>query len=419
MRLLIVFILSFCSLYGFSSGNLVDSVRVPFDHSRPALGQFWLKFEYGGIPQPQKPIVFVIADGQQFFLTPGRIAKIQRDEFNNKVNLIGIPGRGAQLEVAEFCRVGNDSTDFVLAFECLKSEQWCRDVDAIRKSVLGEKEKINLYGGSGGGYLIHEYLTHFPQNVKHAFTYGSVNPHLDADAGRVFDRFYQDIHEMGPKHVAHLHQALAIFADERNNLVTALSRQHYFHNADELAAARAALLDSLADGNRPCFERIKDEYQVNGIKAFMETPRGLGIRVRIYEFFMPYRPLVDLWGEAVYPTLEMEYYDAEPLITLHDAGNVPAPEFHLQNLQECDAEVFLLAAGEDRASGYKSHITLHEHLPHSTLFIADDDHLFKTLKEENLFYSTAIAFFKQDQTPETRRRHLEQLRPFEFENRRR
>ena len=171
-----------------------------------------------------------------------------------------------------------------------------------------------------------------------------------------------------------------------------------------------------AAGNRAYFERIKNDYQVNGINAFMETPRALGIRVRIYEFFMPYRQLVDLWGKAVYPTLEMEYYDAEPLIGLHDAGAVSAPDFDLEALDNCEAKVFLLAAGEDRASGYKSHITLHQHLPHSTLFIADDDHMFKNLKAADLFYPTAIAFFKQEQFPEKWERQWQQLQSFQFEN---
>src|SRR5947209_3726085 len=75
--------------------GLGKTIEVPLDHQAPDKGRAALYYESGAAYDPKKPVVFVIADGQQFFMRKGAVAAMQKDTFGDGLNVVGIVGRGA------------------------------------------------------------------------------------------------------------------------------------------------------------------------------------------------------------------------------------------------------------------------------------------------------------------------------------
>ncbi|GAH98072.1 unnamed protein product, partial [marine sediment metagenome] len=361
-----------------------------------------------------KPTVFIIPDGQQFHVRKGTVKKLKDKWFNDEFNVIGIPGRIISEELAKKTMRTDETIDWEKAYCFFNSYQWCSDIEMVRKHILGDDGKVMLFGGSGGGYLIHEYLTRYGDNVSRAFTYGAANPFLDAKLGIITDTFYEEIEAMGSDYQKKLRKVLKDFEKERPDLIMALSRQHYFLKAEELTKAREDLIDSLYNGNREYFEKIKKDYQVNAINDLMNSLQGVGIRVRIYEIIQPLLNTFNQFGERIYPTMEMSCHIAQPLIQLSNKGKIPEHTMDLSKLKDLDTEVFILTGYEDKAAGYKSSIELSKIFKYCTIFIADDDHMFKNLNEANLFNKTIITFFNYGLQSDKTKDLLKKLEPYRF-----
>ena len=394
-HVLFLFIILLCitPLFVNASEIFADSVLVPFDYENPQAGTFYLYYEYGDSFDVEKPTIFIIPDGQQFYVRRGTVQKLQKSWFDDRFNVIGIPGRMISETLANKVKKQDNSYDWKLAYSYFKSSQWCSDIDMVRKRVLGTGGKVYLYGGSGGGYLVQEYLARFGEHVSRAFVSGVPNPVVDAQIGVINDTFNDDIKKIGDNYLSKLHTALKYFEKDRGDLIMALSRQHYFYKSEELDSARAALIDSLFNKNRDYFEKIKTEYQVNAINDFMNSPQAIAIRVRMYEFIQTLLEIIDLHGAVIYPTHEMQYNLALPLIQLYEKGEMPAHTMDLNKMSELETEMILLTGKHDKAAGYLSGVELKKNMKNCLLVIADDDHMFKHLRETGNFKKMCIEFF--------------------------
>jgi len=394
----VILLLLLCIAYAAHSApqhaaeGVSASITVPMDYQQPGLGGFPLRYELGRPFDATKPTVCIVADGQQFFLSPGSVAKLQEKWFDDRFNVVGIPGRMYAPELAQVCSLPDGGTNWLLAYRLYNSRQWCRDIDAVRQHLLGKTGRIMLFGGSGGGYLILEYLSRFHAHVKRAFIYSTPIPPIDASLGILKDTFPTDVAALGSDYTGLLQQALVNFADQRPDLVMLLSRQHYFHTADELPKARRDLLCKLADGDREAFSSKKEAYQVNAINNLFASSKGPAIRVRMYEFIYPVLQIVTLDGEMLYPTLEMERNSALPVLQLCEQGKIAAPEWDVQGLRAMHAELFVLTAAHDKAASLMSHNLLVKGVPKVIHFVAKDDHILKSLTSAGLFHETVRTF---------------------------
>src|SRR5918911_1145782 len=70
------------------------TIEVPLDYKAPEMGRAPLYFEFGASFDPTKPVVFIIADGQQFYVRRGSVAELQHTLFGDAFNVVGIVGRG-------------------------------------------------------------------------------------------------------------------------------------------------------------------------------------------------------------------------------------------------------------------------------------------------------------------------------------
>src|SRR3990170_1822771 len=217
------------------------TIEVPFDYDNPAGGTFSLHYELGRAFDPAKPTVFVVADGQQFYVRAGAVPVLQDALFGDAFNVVGIIGRGTTSRVLERIRQ-HGTVDWATAWQLLKADQWVGDLDRVRRAVVGESGRISLYGRSGGGLLVHQYLSRHPEHVATAFTQAAVNRFVDAEFGLSSDTFWTDIGNADPSLRMRLLDALAQHAGERNRIMLLLQRQNFFVDADAIQRERAALI---------------------------------------------------------------------------------------------------------------------------------------------------------------------------------
>lgn len=362
---------------------------VPFDRQRPELGTGKVYLDLGAPFDKVKPVVLVIADAQQFYVRRGSVAKIQQEIFGPDFNVAGIYGRGTGEEFLAAAAGVSGATDWQKAWGIFESSEWVEDIEALRCELVGPDGKVSLYGQSGGAFLVHQYLAVHGKNVERAITPSALNPILAGELGLKPDRFWQEI---GAEDCQLLAAALARFPADRARLVMTLQRQNFFVPADELAAARSGLIRALARGDEKAFEKARSDYQVDQVAEFFDSPAGIPIRVRLFEFVAPAGWLDRLDPGVVYPDLENQRNFAAPLLELWREGKIAGPTWNQRALHSLETEVMVLAGVRDHTVDYRSSIALSSLYPHGQLLLFDDDHQFHALAKDGTLHPLIRAF---------------------------
>jgi len=349
------------------------AVRVPIMYENPSVGTATLALDFGAPYDRHKPTVLVIADGQQFYVRSGAMAELQKSTFGDGVNVVGIVTRGT-------------TPAFIQA-------EWIRDIESVRKSLVGENGKIDLYGRSGGGYLVHQYLAQYGEHVDRAFTQSAVNPYLNAELGISLDLFWSQLGKQDGDLQKQLQAALAAHPEERIGILMTLQRQHFFLPADQIDAARADLIRALARGDMAAYRKARKDYQVDEMTAMYASNDIIPQDVRVLELISPSGAFDRLGDGGLYPLAETQAFEIKPLLTLLHDGSIRLPSFNFTALHHCPAEVFVLAGRYDEAVDYRTEIALASQYPKHVLFIAEDNHVFSALTSSGLSLKLIGSFF--------------------------
>jgi len=350
---------------------------VPLDHDRQAEGSLRLTYELAEPFDPRRPTLLWVADGQQFQLRrEGATVRLRDERLGlpaGAINLVGLVGRGFDDEVSGRLRDGDGRVDWVLAYRLLGSRQWVGDLEALRRELVGAEGKLLLYGASGGGYLVHEYLARHGEHVARALTEVAPVRPLDGWLGLFDDRFWRELQGGDAGRAERLAGALAA-NPRRDDLVRLLQRQHYFVGAGELAGERLAAVDEILRGDHEAIARRLEAYQVGAMRELEASDAGIGIAVRMYEFAEPVLRHVDLGGGAVHPNLENEAGWAAPLLELARRGAIPPVALDRRALHRLPAQVLVIGGRWDQTADYRAQIALAALYPQGELFLADDGH---------------------------------------------
>ena len=352
-----------------------------------------LALDFGAPFDRHKSTVLVIADCQQFYVQSGAMADLQKSAFGDGVNVVGIVTRGT---TPTFIRASLDSTgkqDWIKAWKIFNSSEWIGDIESVRKSLVGEDGKIDLYGRSGGGYLVHQYLAQYGEHVDRAFTQSAVNPYLNAELGISLDLFWSQLGQQNGDLQKLLQAALAAHPEERIGILMTLQRQHFFVPADKIDAARADLIHALARGDMAAYRAARKDYQVDGMTAMYASNDIIPQDVRVLELISPSGAFDRLGDGGLYPLAETQAYEIKPLLTLLHDGSIRLPSFDFAALHHCPTEVFVLAGRYDEAVDYRTEIALASQYPKHVLFIADDNHVFSALTSNGVSLKLISSFF--------------------------
>ena len=374
--------------------TLGRTIQVPLDYQKPNLGKGSLYFELGAPFDKSKPVVFIIADGQQFYVTRGTIANWQKSLFGPDFNVVGIVGRGFSESFTRAALDKNGQPDWFRAWQIFNSAQWVEDIESVRQKLVGKNGRVLLYGASGGATLVHEYLMKYGSHVARAYTESAAAPVLNRELGISIDRFWYELGTEEPGLQPMLLNALKQHPTERTSILMTLQRQHFFVPAEKLSASRAEFIRALANNDMQYLEAVKKEYQVDAILGLFKSQTGMPISVRELEFIHPTGAFERLREDRVDPYIESEFVFLKPLVNLIKAGKIPAPGFNLSAGHSANTEVFILAGRRDEAVDYRTSIALAYSYPVHHLFITDDNHVFAKLNASGLHTTLIRAFLR-------------------------
>jgi pimeloyl-ACP methyl ester carboxylesterase len=383
----------------------VHTLRVPLDYAQPAAGSAELAYDLGAPFDAAKPTVIVVADGQQFFVRDGAMAKLQHDLFGPNVNVVGIVTRGTTPAFVAAALDAHHRVDWRKAWRVFQADQWIGDIESVRRAVAGDRP-IMLYGRSGGAYLVHQYLAVHGDHVTRAFTQSPVNATIARDLGIRLDRFWD---ELSPEQQHALQAALAQRPKDRTAMLLALQRQHFYVTADQLAAERARLIHALATGDDATFAAMRKTYEVDSILELMRSSDAIPQIVRVLELIGPSGEF-DTAKTGVSPLIEPQRAYTSGLRAL----GITAAGFDVAAPHHVATEVFVLAARQDEAVDYRTAIALAYSYSHHELFIVDDNHTFAKLSGAGKDATLVQAFFEAGLGSPRLARALRDAAPFQW-----
>jgi pimeloyl-ACP methyl ester carboxylesterase len=375
-----------------------QSIEVPVDYANPDSGIFNLEYEFGADYDPSKPTVIVIADAQQFYVSKGRVQKIQEELFGEDFNVLGIITRGNNQELRDKVKVDDSETDWDKAYSIFQSFQYVNDIQSVINKLLKDQEIIYLYGQSGGAFLITEYLSVFPDSkVKKVFIGAVVNPSVEAQLGLNHDNFQREFLAENKLAQTQLYQILEESYFSRELVAHLFQRQNFFVEKSMLNLARTELMEKLYLKDTASVNKYIKDYQIDALRNFLVSDYGIPIRVRLAEFIYPINERLNSGERKFYPDLENSYHTAFPVLNKKNGTfrEIQIP-FNPEKLRKFNGEVFILSARYDHVADYRSSIYLSGVLKNCELFVVDDDHTFKRLKSNGDYAGIIQGFLKQN-----------------------
>ncbi|MEZ4703463.1 MAG: hypothetical protein R2834_24245 [Rhodothermales bacterium] len=374
-------------------------LNLPLDHTDPSAGTYVGFYRLSPAFHPDSGVVFVLTDGQQPLVGPGDIPDILAGKIDGAAYVvIGRRGHDPTLFPEVYDAAG--ALDRTTALRLYGSWQHVEDIervrqDAQRNGLLPADGRIMLYGGSGGGVLVQQYLSRYGEHVSRALIEVTGAPDLARKHGLAsYCTFVATMRARSPRTLDRLQSLLDADRFDRTSLLFMLQRIPY----DTLGAytVQQAFIDALAGGrSAPYWRRwIQPVYNRPLIQKMLSVPSMDAARVRMLELLgeglMAYRYPRDV------DSLNLMFEWTGPLLAdyLDDAraGRLELPRFDLGDTRASyPGEVLVVAAAQDHVYGTAEGRLLADAYPNARLAIFDDTH---RMRQAPAYYRQfRLAFF--------------------------
>ncbi|MBN1885996.1 MAG: hypothetical protein JW876_10810 [Candidatus Krumholzibacteriota bacterium] len=370
-------------------------VEAPLDHDDPSAGVFDLYYELAAPFDPAKPTLIVVSDAQQFFVSPGRMERVAKSVGGEDCNVVGIVTRGKPCSALGDARRPDGSVDWCKAARYFSARQFVGDIDLVRRETVGETGRVMLYGASGGGLLLHQYVARHGDRVSRAWSRCAVMPGVNAALGIYADRFFLDLAAHDPTLPPMLRFVLDGERVDRARLMHVLQRVNFFVEHTEIDETRASIVRRLYGGDAAVLDSLHAACQCAAVDSILGTPEAAAVVVRLFELDWPEikRRRAELFrNDVVYPELETLYRYIEPLVELLDAGRIAEPDLAIERgARRADTEMLILAGAHDHTVNWRSQEVLAGWYRRVHFFLADDNHMF--MKDAAGYRAMGTAFY--------------------------
>ena len=390
-----IFLCFHLSLFG-QANSPFHTITVPIDYANPKGGKTTVSYELGHPFNKTKPTVFIIADAQQFYVRKEAVANLQATLLDTSYNVVGIISRNNNSDLKDLVTDKSGNVNWEKAYTIYSWQQYVNDINEVRKKIVGNSGHIYLYGQSGGGFLIHQFLSMYGQYVDKAFTAASVNYFLDAEAGINHDKFWDESTKSDTLFAENFKQLIAQKSISREMIAMLFQRQNFFVKPDSLNFERNKLLNVLLVNDTVAIKQYQENYQINAIQKFYASADGIPIRVRLFEFIFPLLKNFQLKNDILQPDIENLYFSSLPLIEAYNNNKIQPLAMQFMNQHSLKTKVFILAGRWDHTADYRSQIALASTYPNHILFIANDNHTFSELKNDGKYQKLILSFFKSE-----------------------
>jgi hypothetical protein len=377
-------------------------ISLPVDHNNPALGTFTGFYLLSPGFKPGNDVIFQLYDNQQEMV--GMISDSGSfDVFNERVgkdmSYVLIGNRGVSPTLFPEVFKADGKPDYALALKLYGSENQVEDIEAVRKDMirrglLQEGSRIMLYGGSGGGVLIQQYLNKYGMHVSRVQLESTAGPDLCRKNNLPFTR---NLYEINPAAAEIYYKK---YKGQTNNGTIAWM---LFKIG---LKGKSELQTEILNGCNALFDlRGKMKYLVNWlnpsqnyslISVIFRAPQELEVKVRIWEIagedILRYNPRsskdINLMLESLSPFLA-------DFLNAYHRGEITPFTFSLDR-SGFDGEVMIWANTGDQDFGPERAEMLAAAYPHARVAVFRDSshHILKKddfqLAFTKSFYETGL-----------------------------
>ncbi|WP_114748544.1 hypothetical protein [Pleomorphovibrio marinus] len=347
-------------------GCFCETHRIPvsvwYDHENPEAGSSEIiVFAQQPFNKKQETILVV---GDPFSAYFGNSC-LPMDKFMG-FNVLYVQDRGRQPSFINIVTQDNE-INWDRALTIFSSFQYANDIELIRRKLLGGR-KVFLFAQSSSAYLVHQYISLFPQNTARFVT---LEPTLND-----------------------LQTAMGIYRHTKIenpylNELDAHLKIDFYHYSTSTVIRKNSQSELLAS-----IEKVKNSKGFYGSEIDHST--DVALCVRAFEHIYPYLQ------DSVLPTSEFSFLNTWKLnLSLPIIKRLPAIDFSLHGINYDQLRYFrgkgLLIAGKNSLiTDHRVVEILAEHFQDCTLLLLNDSHFLTTLKEEESFIPFVSAFFNED-----------------------
>ncbi|HUS76761.1 MAG TPA: hypothetical protein VMY43_12250 [Methanothrix sp.] len=354
-------------------------LQIPLDHRNPSLGNFTAFYLLSPGFLAGEDVVFWLFDNQQ-----ERVGMINNsrdfeyfEEILGGMSYVLMGNRGVTPTL--FPEVFNEdgSANYSLALRLYGSQQQVDDIEAVRqdmqnKGLLPEDGKIMLYGGSGGGVLIQQYLDKYGVHVSRAIIECSGDPDLAYAHNTTFmKRIY-----LSNESLAKSYFSLMQNGDDSASLAFMLYKIGMSGNTD--------LQNQIANSKRGTFSLESQSAYLRSwlspscnfplVRRMLDAPRELEVKVRSYELIgddlEDYHPASAQDVRLGYEWIKVILAD---FIKAHKEGKIPKIKIQM-NRSRYQGEVMIWSGTADQVFSEQMGQWLCQSYPHARLALFNDTH---------------------------------------------
>lgn len=327
---------------------------VPLSYANPHMGMASLYYEISANFDPRKKT-------QLFFLDPQTgttVVGMANTLANENLNVIAVENRG-KLCAPINVRNADGSIDWMKAYEVFKIDNHLQDIDAVRRLVLGEKERVYLWGGSGTAILALLYMSRYPTVAAKAQLMSlSADPEEMWKASRRYFEKFLDEKGLRKDVQAIIDGRIA----KKEDLFVGIQWLLYKDENKVTDLVKSMLKGDFTLFNEAAGHGIHDQ-EVRSIQ------QGSPAQV-VYFYDQGLRA-----GTVDWDILGRVSDAVVPLQALAAEGKIPSKPIKAENLAKIDAEILFVAGTLDHVIPMEETVKIFTHMPRSRLAIFEDYHV--------------------------------------------
>jgi len=354
-------------------------MQIPLDHGNPSQGNFTAFYLLSPGFSAGGDVIFWLFDNQQervgMINSTADFENFEESLRGQSYVLMGNRGVSPTLFPEVFNKDG--SVNHSRALNLYGSRQQVEDIEAVRmdmqkKGLLPEDGRIMLYGGSGGGVLVQQYLDRYGDHVSRALIECSGAPDLAAMHNTTF---------MKETYLSDERLANSYFSLMQNGCdIASLAFMLY-----KIGLAGDVKLQNQIVGSRSGTSSLVGELAyITGwltpannfplVRRMLDSPRELEVKVRVYELvgddLVSYHPASAQKVCLGYEWIRVILAD---FLKARKDGEIPIRKIQL-NRTDYDGEVMIWSNAFDQVFSEQMGQWMRESYPHARLAIFSDSH---------------------------------------------
>lgn len=362
-------------------------LQLPIDHNDPSRGNFTAFYILSPNFEPGENVIFWLFDNQQEAV--GMITSPEHfDYFENRLGglsyvLIGNRGVNPTLFPEVYSKDG--SVNHSLAVNLYGSAQQIEDIEAVRqdmqgKGLLSPEDKIMLYGGSGGGFLVQQYLDRYGSHVSRALIEFSGAPDL---ARQQNVTFASNLYESNPE-AANVYFALSL-DESRPSLAFMMFKLGLQGDTDSQLRVAESQAEGATFRNKYLYFKkwILPPNNFPLVSFIIGIPSEVEVKVRMYELagadLLDYNPTSPEEVNLMYEWTRVVIAD---FLKANTEGVILTPHFNL-NRSNYTGEVMVWSGTRDQDFSTQMGQWISDSYPNSRQAIFNDTH---TREQYNDYY---------------------------------